>query len=130
MTPDTMYARYVVHIGTAAIFQLIPAIGPTLLMVALVLIALSQGDLRGVALLTGAGYPVVCAFPDLWFRPVMNGQARIHPSIHPALMWIGFFGGLAVMGLGGFVLGPLHLALTVACYRIPVGQQAAPHGAA
>jgi len=96
-------------------------------MVALVLIALSQGDLRGTALLIGAGYPVVCAFPDLWFRPVMMGRRA---SIHPALMWIGFFGGLAVMGLMGFVLRPLLLALTVACYRILVGQQAAPHGGA
>lgn len=152
VTSDTMYALYVVHVGTAvltfllavpffwvlgygnvlffaliaAVFQLIPIIGPTLLMVALVLIALSQGDLRGVALLVGVGYPVVCAFPDLWFRPVMMGRRA---SIHPALMWIGFFGGLAVMGLVGFVVGPLLLGLLVACYRILLDERAPQHEA-
>ncbi|MGC9434747.1 MAG: AI-2E family transporter [Methanomicrobiales archaeon] len=129
VTSDTMYALYVVHVGTAAltfvlavpffwvlgyghvlffafiaaVFQLIPLIGPTLLMVALVLIALSQGDLRGVALLVGVGYPVVCAFPDLWFRPVMMGRRA---SIHPALMWIGFFWRSCGDGARGVRGGP------------------------
>ena len=141
MSTDTLYAIYVVHISTsvitfllavpffyllgyehvlfysvmAAIFQLIPIIGPSLLMAFLAVYAVSLGDYRSAALLAFIGYPIVCALPDLYFRPVMMGK---HASIHPVIMWIGFFGGLAVMGVVGFILGPLFLALMVSGYGI------------
>jgi predicted PurR-regulated permease PerM len=141
MTVNTLYAIYVVHISTsvltfilalpffyflgydhvvfyslmAAIFQLIPIIGPSFLMVFLAIYALSIGDVRSMALIALIGYPVVCAFPDIYLRPVMMGMRA---SIHPVLMWIGFFGGLAVMGIVGFVLGPLFIALIVSGYHI------------
>jgi predicted PurR-regulated permease PerM len=141
MTVNTLYAIYVVHFSTsvltfilalpffyllgydhivfyslmAAIFQLIPIIGPSFLMVFLAIYAFSIGDYRSVALLAFVGYPVVCAFPDIYLRPVMMGMRA---SIHPVLMWIGFFGGLAVMGIVGFVLGPLFVALIVSGYHI------------
>jgi len=133
MSTDTLYAIYVVHISTsvitfflalpffyllgyehvlfysvmAAIFQLIPIIGPS--------DAVSTGDYRSAALLAFIGYPIVCALPDLYFRPVMMGKRA---SIHPVIMWIGFFGGLAVMGIVGFILGPLFLALMVSGYGV------------
>lgn len=141
MTVNTLYAIYVVHFSTsvltfilalpffyflgfdhvvfyslmAAIFQLIPIIGPSFLMVFLAIYAFSIGDIRSVALIAFVGYPVVCAFPDIYLRPVMMGMRA---SINPVLMWIGFFGGLAVMGLVGFVLGPLFVALIVSGYHI------------
>ncbi|MDT8357381.1 MAG: AI-2E family transporter [Methanomicrobiaceae archaeon] len=141
VTVNTLYAVYVVHVATsvvtfilavpffallgydhvifysllAAIFQLIPIIGPTLVMVFLGIYAVSIGDLRGLALIALIGYPVVCAFPDLYLRPLFMGQRA---AIHPVLMWIGFFGGLAVMGIVGFVLGPLFIALVVSGYKI------------
>lgn len=141
VTVNTLYAVYVVHVATsvvtfilavpffallgydhvifysllAAIFQLIPIIGPTLIMIFLGIYAVSLGDLRGLAIIAIIGYPVVCAFPDLYLRPLFMGQRA---AIHPVLMWIGFFGGLAVMGLVGFVLGPLFIALVVSGYKI------------
>lgn len=138
---DTLYALYIVHVATsvvtfllalpffyllgyghimfysvmAAIFQLIPIIGPSLIMLFLGVYSLSLGDLRGALLVAFVGYPIVCALPDVYFRPMMMGRRA---SIHPVIMWIGFFGGLAVMGIVGFVLGPLFLALAIAGYHI------------
>ncbi|WP_128694488.1 AI-2E family transporter [Methanoculleus taiwanensis] len=139
VTVDTLYAIYVVHVATsvitfflalpffyvlgyghvlfysvmAGVFQLVPIIGPSLIMLFLGIFALSIGDMRGAVLVALVGYPVVCALPDIYFRPLMMGRRA---SIHPVIMWIGFFGGLAVMGIIGFVLGPLFLALLVAGY--------------
>jgi predicted PurR-regulated permease PerM len=141
VTVDTLYAIYVVHVATsvitfliaipffytlgyghvifysvmAAIFQLIPIIGPSLLMLFIGIYALSIGDIRGAALAALVGYPIVCALPDIYFRPVMMGRRA---RIHPVIMWIGFFGGLAVMGIVGFILGPLFLVLAIAGYGI------------
>ncbi|HDR74265.1 MAG TPA: AI-2E family transporter [Methanoculleus sp.] len=145
MVVDTLYAIYVVHIATsvltfllalpffyflgfdhvvfyslmAALFQLVPILGPSFLMIFLAIYALSMGDMRSLALLVVIGYPVVCAFPDIYLRPLMMGMRA---SIHPVLMWIGFFGGLAVMGLVGFILGPLFVALVVSGYHIIIDE--------
>jgi predicted PurR-regulated permease PerM len=138
---DTLYALYIVHVATsvvtfvlaipffyvlgydhivfyalmAAIFQLIPIIGPSVIMLFLGVYSLSLGDIRGGLLVAFVGYPIVCALPDIYFRPMMMGRRA---SIHPVIMWIGFFGGLAVMGIVGFVLGPLFLALAITGYHI------------
>ncbi|MDN7023344.1 AI-2E family transporter [Methanoculleus sp. FWC-SCC1] len=143
VTVDTLYAIYVVHVATAvitfflalpffyflgyghilfysvmaAVFQLVPIIGPSLVMLFLGAFALSQGDARGALLVALVGYPIVCALPDIYFRPLMMGRRA---SIHPVIMWIGFFGGLAAMGIVGFILGPLFMALLVAGYGIAV----------
>jgi predicted PurR-regulated permease PerM len=138
---DTLYAIYVVHIITAvitfllavpffyflgydyvlfyatlaALFQLVPILGPSLLMIFLGIYAISIGDFRSAALIAIIGYPIVCAMPDLLFRPLIMGMRA---KLNPLLMWIGFFGGLAVMGLIGFILGPLFIALVAAGYTV------------
>lgn len=137
----TLYAIYVVHAITAVItfilaipffyflgydyvlfyatlaglFQLVPILGPSLLMIFLGIYAVSIGDYRSAALIAVVGYPIVCAVPDLIFRPLIMGMRA---KLNPLLMWIGFFGGLAVMGLIGFVLGPLFIALVVSGYVV------------
>jgi predicted PurR-regulated permease PerM len=142
---NTLYSIYIVHIATsiitfvlalpffyvlgyghiiffslmAGIFQLIPIIGPSFLMIILAVYSFSLGDLRGMGLVVVIGYPVVCAFPDIYLRPLLMGKRA---TMNPILMWIGFFGGLAVMGLVGFVLGPLFIALAVSGYRIVIDE--------
>lgn len=153
ISSNTLYSIYIVHISTSvitfllaipffyvlgyghivfwslivALFQLIPIIGPTLIMIFLGIFALATGDYRAAALIAIIGYPVVCAVPDLLFRPIMMGKRT---SIHPAIMWIGFFGGLWLMGIVGFVIGPLVLALLVASGRelIRIMRQAKENG--
>jgi predicted PurR-regulated permease PerM len=152
----TLYAIYVVHVITALItfllalpffyflgydyvlfyatiaglFQLVPIIGPSFLMIFLGIYAVSIGDYRSAALIAVIGYPIVCALPDLIFRPLIMGMRA---KLNPLLMWIGFFGGLAVMGLIGFILGPLIIALVVSGYVVLIrelkrvkGEETAP----
>lgn len=153
ISSNTLYSIYIVHISTSvitfllaipffyvlgyghiifwslivALFQLIPIIGPTLIMIFLGIYAIAMGDYRAAALIAIIGYPVVCAVPDLLFRPIMMGKRT---SIHPAIMWVGFFGGLWIMGIVGFVIGPLVLALLVASGRelIRIMKQAKENG--
>ncbi|KAF1074820.1 AI-2E family transporter [Methanogenium sp. MK-MG] len=153
ISSNTLYSIYIVHISTSvitfllaipffyvlgyghivfwslivALFQLIPIIGPTLIMIFLGIYAIATGDYRAAALIAIIGYPVVCAIPDFLFRPIMMGKRT---SIHPAIMWVGFFGGLWLMGIVGFVIGPLVLALLVASGRelIRIMKQAKENG--
>ncbi len=140
---DTIYSVYVLHVlvalvtfalavpffailgfgdiffyaALAAIFQLIPAVGSLVLVVFLAVYALASGDYRALALLAFVGYPLLSAFPDFFLRPILMGK-RV--DIHPVLILIGFIGGLGVMGLIGFVLGPLFMALLVSGYHVLV----------
>jgi predicted PurR-regulated permease PerM len=74
--------------------------------------------MTALMLLILIGYPVVCAFPDLFIRPVLMGRRT---CIHPVIMWIGFVGGLYTLGLVGFVLGPLILVLLITGFHILKG---------
>lgn len=138
---DTFYAIYVVHFSTAAltfilalpfftllgyghvlffalvagIFQLFPMIGDSALMIFLLIYAISQGDIRGALLIIFVGYPIVTAFPDMYYRPLMMGNRT---AIHPVLMWIGFFGGVLALGTIGILLGPLFIAIIVSGYAV------------
>ena len=138
---DTLYAIYVVHgaiavitflialpffwllgeghalfLATASgIMKLNPVIGPSLIMIVLGIKALSESDMRTFYLLLLVGYPLVCALPDLYLRPVLMGRRA---TVHPALMWIGYFGGVITMGFVGFIIGPLVLALVAKGYPL------------
>ncbi|MDN7013007.1 AI-2E family transporter [Methanoculleus sp. FWC-SCC3] len=148
---DTLYAIYIVEVIVAVItffiaipffyfmgydrtlffafitgvFQLVPIIGPSFIMVLFSLLAVLEGDIIRAVLLIAVGYPVVAAFPDAYIRPVLMGG---HTGISPVILWIGIFGGLYVMGIFGFVFGPLILTWVITVYRIliegrePVGR--------
>ncbi|WP_165394819.1 AI-2E family transporter [Methanofollis fontis] len=140
---DTLYSILVVHISIAfitfflalpffwllgydhvlffsilsALFAIVPVLGPVFLILFLGVYALAIGDWRALALLALIGYPVVAGMPDLFLRPILMGQ-RV--EIPPVLIFMAFFGGMAVMGVMGFILGPLFVALLLAGYRIMV----------
>jgi len=97
------------------IFELIPILGPSFIMFFFAAIALLQGDIGRAILLLLVGYPVVAAFPDAYIRPLLMGKRS---GIHPVIMWIGIFGGLHVLGIIGFVIGPLVLALAITGYQV------------
>ena len=141
---DTLYAIYVVQLtivvitvilslpffyflgfehvlffsALAGLLKIVPILGPSILMAFLAVYAISISDVTALLLLIFIGYPVVCAFPDLYIRPVLMGRRT---CIHPVIMWIGFVGGLFTLGLVGFVLGPLILALLITGYHILKG---------
>ena len=145
MAADVVYSIFVVHFATAfvtflvalpffwilgyehilffsvlsGVFQLVPFLGQTVILVVLGGYALAIGDVRGLLLILLVGYPFVAAIPDMVMRPVLMGaKARVHPAV----MFIGFFGGITLLGLVGFVLGPLLLALAIGAYGIVVDE--------
>lgn len=144
-TVDTLYAVYIVNVQVAlitflvsipffilwgydhvlffsvlmGIFQLVPFLGPQLLIIFLAIYALACGDIpRAVAMLV-VGYPLISGSADFYFRPKMMGKRT---AIHPVLMMIGLFGGLALFGLLGVILGPLFAALLVSAYELLIAQ--------
>jgi len=140
---DTLYSIYIVHFSIAiltfflaipffwilgyehvlfysvlcALFALIPFLGPVVVLAFLALYALSIRDFRAVLLIIFIGYPLLGVLTDVYLRPVMMGK-RV--EIHPVVIFIGFFGGMATMGLIGFILGPLLLSLVIGGYQIAV----------
>jgi len=134
---SSLYAIYVVHVATAVItvilalpffqligygqhllfwsllcgsFQLIPVLGPSLIMAAIAIYAFAQGDTTTGVLVLSVGYPVVAAVPDLVFRPLLlKGKMKMGAGT----LILGFFAGIVSMGMIGFVLGPLLLKLLV-----------------
>ncbi|KAF5058722.1 AI-2E family transporter [anaerobic digester metagenome] len=145
MAVDVMYSIFVVHFATAfitfliaipffwflgyghvlffavlsGVFQLVPFLGQTVILIVIGGYALAIGDLRGVLIILFIGYPFVAALPDWIMRPLLMGaQAKLHPVV----MFIGFFGGITLLGLVGLILGPLLLALAVGAYAIVVDE--------
>ena len=140
---DTLYSIYIVHFSIAiltfflaipffwilgfdnilfysvlcALFALIPFLGPSIILLFLALYALSIRDFKALLLIIFIGYPLLGVFTDIYLRPVMMGK-RI--EIHPVVIFIGFFGGMATMGLVGFIIGPLLLSLLIGGYQIAV----------
>jgi len=144
-TVDTLYAVYIVNAQVAlitflvsipffvfwgyghvlffsvlmGIFQLVPFLGPQLLIIFLALYAFACGDIPGAIAMLVVGYPLISGSAEFYFRPKMMGKRM---AIHPILMMIGLFGGLALFGLLGVILGPLFAALLVSAYELLIAQ--------
>ncbi|KQC03405.1 MAG: hypothetical protein APR53_05605 [Methanoculleus sp. SDB] len=109
------YGNIILFSLLAALLQLIPVFGPQILLGLLALYALSIGDTNAVLFLVIVAYPVISLSADFFVRPRLMGRRT---AINPVLMMIGVFGGLALLGIIGFVLGPLFTALGVSAYEI------------
>ena len=142
VTHSSLYALYVVHVATAIItvvlalpffhfigysqhllfwsflcgsFQLVPVLGPSLIMVAIAIYAFAQGETTTGILVLSVGYPVVAAIPDLVFRPLLLKSGM---KMDAGILILGFFAGIVSMGMIGFVLGPLLLKLLVEAVKL------------
>ena len=98
--------------GVAA---LIPMIGAVVVIVFLGIYSLSIGSIVGVLISGLVGYFLLSFLIDFVLRPKMTAKLV---RIRPMLIFIGFFGGGAVMGLIGFVMGPIFLVLGITAYEI------------
>jgi len=116
------YEHILFYAILSGILALIPVFGPVFLIAFLILYTVSVSDWRGLLIVLLLAWPLLCAIPDWWMRPVLMGRRA---SVNPVLMFIAFFGGIAVMGLLGFIMGPVFIALLIAGYRIIVKNSAA-----
>ena len=107
---------HVLYLSTAtALCELVPVLGASIPMVILLLYSFAIGDLRGFLLVFFIGYLVIALLPELTLRPVLMGR-RTHLS--PFIMFFGFMGGILLLGIPGFLLGPLILAVAVTWWEI------------
>jgi predicted PurR-regulated permease PerM len=110
---------------TTAVCELVPVLGASIPMVILLLYSFTIGDLRGFLIVFFIGYLVVALLPELTIRPILMGR-RTH--IPPYLMFFGFLGGILLLGISGFLLGPLALALAASWWELVRGQPAGVPG--
>ena len=90
--------------------MLIPLIGAQIMILVLALYFLSIGDFKGTVIMLLVGYPLLSGWIDFYYRPVMMGK-RV--AVHPVIMMIGIFAGVPFMGIVGFIIGPVLIALVV-----------------
>jgi predicted PurR-regulated permease PerM len=109
------YEHIMFYAVISGILALIPIFGPVILIAFLVLYAVSVSDWYGLAVIIAVAWPLLCAVPDWWMRPVLMGKRA---SMNSVIMFIAFFGGIAAMGILGFIMGPIFIALLIGCYRI------------
>jgi predicted PurR-regulated permease PerM len=76
---------------------------------------LSLGDTWSAVITLLVGYPLLSGWIDFYYRPVMMGK-RV--AIPPVMMMIGIFAGVPFMGIVGFIIGPVLVALAVTGYKI------------
>jgi predicted PurR-regulated permease PerM len=95
--------------------MLIPLIGAQIMILFLALYFFGLGDIRSAAIMLLVGYPLLSGWIDFYYRPVMMGK-RV--AIHPVMMMIGIFAGVPFMGIAGFIVGPVLIALVVTSYKI------------
>jgi predicted PurR-regulated permease PerM len=96
-------------------------LGAGIPMVILLLYSFAIGDLRGFLLVFFVGYLVVALLPEVSIRPILMGR-RTHLS--PFIMFFGFLGGILVLGISGFLLGPLALAIAASWWGLRKKQKA------
>lgn len=109
------HGNVILYATLTGLATLIPMVGAQLFILFFVLYLIATGDYTGAAVLLFAGYPLLSGWIDFYYRPVMMGKRT---AVHPVLMMIGFFVGIPFMGLVGFILGPLLVAVGVTAYRI------------
>jgi predicted PurR-regulated permease PerM len=105
------------------IAMLIPLIGAQIMLLFYILYFLSIGD-SGSALITLlVGYPLLSGWIDFYYRPVMMGK-RV--AIPPVMMMIGILAGVPFMGIVGFIVGPVLVALAVIGYELLAKEASEP----
>lgn len=95
------------------IFSIIPMIGANLVMIPAGLILVVTGSpVRGIALIILSAGTV--AVTQNVVRPAVLGERS---GLHPALVLLSTVGGLSVLGIIGFLVGPLLAALFIVIWN-------------
>ena len=92
----------------AGVLQFLPVVGPSLVILGLVVAELVAGDVTGAAVVGVLGLVLVGFLPDAVLRPRL---ARETAQLPASLYFVGFTGGLLGLGPVGIIAGPLVVAL-------------------
>jgi predicted PurR-regulated permease PerM len=94
---------------------LIPLTGAEILIVIFTLYFLSIGDARSAVIMLFVGYPLLSGWIELYYGPMMMGKRVAIPTV---MIMIGILAGVPFMGIAGFILGPVLVALAVTGTKI------------
>lgn len=93
----------------AGIFQFIPVVGPSVVVVGLATLDLFGGNSSRAVLVLLVGLFVIGFLPDAVLRPRFAGVAHLPTTLY----FVGFVGGVLTLGPIGFVVGPLVIGLLI-----------------
>ncbi|MFB6300941.1 MAG: AI-2E family transporter [Halobacteriales archaeon] len=99
----------------AAVFQFLPIVGPSILIVLLAGYQATLGDHTGAVILLVVGTVLIGFLPDALIRPRL---ARETAELPASLYFIGFTGGLLSLGFVGIIAGPLIVAILAELLRL------------
>jgi predicted PurR-regulated permease PerM len=105
------------------IAMLVPLIGAQIMILFFILYFISIGETGDALITLIIGYPLLSGWIDFYYRPVMMGK-RV--AIPPVIMMIGIFAGVPFLGMVGFIIGPVLVALAVTGYKILAGEVCDP----
>ncbi len=97
-----------------AVVSVVPAVGSALVWVPMAIYLMATGHLTQGFVLVGFGMLIVGTVDNI-LRPILQ---RGGLAVHPLLMFLAIFGGLAAFGASGLYLGPLFVALFMAVAHI------------
>ncbi|HKY62162.1 MAG TPA: AI-2E family transporter [bacterium] len=89
----------------------LPMLGTGIVIIPLIIALLVQGKIQGAVILGVFG--IVIGMADNVLRPMLTRS-----NMHPLILFLSFFGGLAVFGPIGILVGPMVMAMLTATVRI------------
>ncbi|MGI9329828.1 MAG: AI-2E family transporter, partial [Gammaproteobacteria bacterium] len=102
------------------ILSVVPAVGPGLIWLPAAIFLLATGAVTKGIILIVFGV-VVIGLVDNILRPVLVGRDTQMPDY---IILLSTLGGLVLVGISGFVLGPVLAALFLACWQMFEGDSA------
>ncbi|RTE85883.1 MULTISPECIES: AI-2E family transporter [Gammaproteobacteria] len=97
-----------------AILSLIPAVGAALVWFPFAIYLFAIGDWISASILIAYG-AIIIGLADNVLRPILVGRDTKLPDY---VVLLSTLGGISLMGVNGFVLGPLIAALFLVCWQI------------
>lgn len=99
----------------AGIFQFIPVLGPSVVVVALAAVEAAGENLPQAVLVLVLGLSLIAFLPDAVLRPRL---AKYSAGMPASLYFVGFVGGVFTVGPIGIIAGPLALSLLVETFEL------------
>ena len=98
----------------AAVSALVPTLGTGIILLPAIIFLFATGNVAAGVGLTAWGVLVVGLLDNVIGPKLIGGRSKIHPLF----ILLSVLGGLAVLGISGFLLGPLLLGFLVALSEI------------
>ncbi len=100
--------------GVMTILSLVPLVGAGLVWVPVAIYFFATGDFQSGIILTAFGVGVI-GLVDNVLRPILVGRDTRLPDY---LVLLSTLGGFALLGMNGFIVGPLLAVLFITCWDI------------